>query len=81
MRFIEDMIKKLYIGRIFHSFIYFFVYTYMQEEVVKKKYGGILPKKPPLISKVTPYYRVSTLDTYCALCWFVSKFMIWMLGP
>lgn len=27
--FIEDMIKKLYFGRIFHSFIYFFVYTYM----------------------------------------------------
>lgn len=25
---------------------------FVQEEVVKKKYGGIMPKKPPLISKV-----------------------------
>lgn len=24
----------------------------LQEEVVKKKYGGLMPKKPPLISKV-----------------------------
>lgn len=24
-----------------------------QEASVKKKYGGIMPKKPPLISKVT----------------------------
>lgn len=24
----------------------------MQEEIIKKKYGGLLPKKPPLISKV-----------------------------
>ncbi|KAI3444495.1 hypothetical protein Pfo_001160 [Paulownia fortunei] len=25
--------------------------TQQEEEVVKKKYGGIMPKKPPLISK------------------------------
>ncbi|XP_073024902.1 uncharacterized protein [Primulina eburnea] len=26
--------------------------THPEEEAVKKKYGGIIPKKPPLISKV-----------------------------
>ncbi|KAJ9544095.1 hypothetical protein OSB04_023802 [Centaurea solstitialis] len=28
------------------------VSTEKEEEVIKKKYGGIVPKKPPLISKV-----------------------------
>ncbi|CAA3027403.1 ribosome biogenesis erb1 isoform X2 [Olea europaea subsp. europaea] len=26
-------------------------FSFLQEEAVKKKYGGIMPKKPPLISK------------------------------
>lgn len=43
-----------------HLFCYFSVnvqqycwtFSSIQEEVVKKKYGGMMPKKPPLISKV-----------------------------
>lgn len=26
---------------------------FLQEEVIKKKYSGIVPKKPPLISKAS----------------------------
>lgn len=32
---------------LFLLFLYFW-----QEEAIKKKYGGMLPRKPPLISKV-----------------------------
>jgi hypothetical protein len=32
--------------------ISFTVNLFLQEDAVKKKYGGRLPKKPPLISKV-----------------------------
>lgn len=35
-----------------HVVIMFFICFILQEEVVKKKYGGLMPKKPPLISKV-----------------------------
>uniref|UniRef100_A0A251TD15 Uncharacterized protein n=2 Tax=Helianthus annuus TaxID=4232 RepID=A0A251TD15_HELAN len=31
-----------------------------EEEVIKKKYGGIVPKKPPLISKVR-FLKVKTI--------------------
>lgn len=30
----------------------FHIFYFLQEQAVKKKYGGIMPKKPPLISKV-----------------------------
>lgn len=31
---------------------------HVQEAIMKKKYGGLMPKKPPLISKVS-YYRLN----------------------
>ncbi|KAF3778671.1 hypothetical protein EJ110_NYTH43034, partial [Nymphaea thermarum] len=35
-----------------------------EEEMIKKKYGGILPKKPPLISKPTPQEVRSRRSVY-----------------
>jgi hypothetical protein len=29
--------------------------TYAQEQSIKKKFGGLIPKKPPLISKVLEF--------------------------
>lgn len=37
----------------------------LQEEAIKKKYGGMLPKKPPLISKVTTLFLWSYLFIAC----------------
>lgn len=34
----------------------FAVNLFMQEQAIKKKYGGMLPKKPPLISKVANHF-------------------------
>ncbi|XP_025887812.1 uncharacterized protein [Solanum lycopersicum] len=44
--------------------------TQQEEEVVKKKYGGMIPKKPPLISKVS--HSICLLDCYCD--WWHSKY-------
>src|SRR5688572_2526137 len=43
-------------------------YPYLQEAAIKKKYGGILPRKTPLISKVNNIallYIVSLLFKLC----------------
>ncbi|XP_061366342.1 uncharacterized protein LOC133309574 isoform X1 [Gastrolobium bilobum] len=39
--------------------------SHQEEEAIKKKYGGMLPKKPPLISKVTSFsYLILILQCY-----------------
>ena len=42
----------------------FKVTEYLQEAVIKKKYGGVLPKKSPLISKVSRLLLHYLLDIY-----------------
>ncbi|GAV85094.1 LOW QUALITY PROTEIN: Endosulfine domain-containing protein [Cephalotus follicularis] len=42
-----------------------------EEAAVKKRYGGLMPKKPPLISKVT--YDINLTIIY-GDCWFVLVF-------
>jgi hypothetical protein len=43
---------------------------YLQEAAIKKKYGGIMPRKTPLISKVftkcmhTPFKEVNLISLY-----------------
>lgn len=38
------------------------LFCLLQEEIMKKKYGGLLPKKPPLISKVNTCSSKSSLS-------------------
>lgn len=42
-----------------------FFHKFLQEAVIKKKYGGLLPKKNPLISKVN-YLRFCVLSVILA---------------
>lgn len=45
--------KPHIMGLWYYVLVSFAVNLFLQEAAVKKKYGGMLPKKPPLISKVT----------------------------
>lgn len=58
-------------GLCYYVVVSFAVNLFLQEEAVKKKYGGMLPKKPPLISKV-----ISLSDLASSmLCCFISSIL------
>jgi hypothetical protein len=52
-------------------------YVFLQEAVIKKKYGGILPRKTPLISKVNtlPYDVTAALYIFklCDVLLYINR--------